>query len=142
MEEASVMLETERSEEPVPGLLAAPRSDSPSTILTLIERIALEPGADGEKLERMIAMYKRSKAKEAELAYNAAKGRILKSSPASRLSRPDPPYAKSGTGRKRVLMKPSNTRLWRRSTNICVRCWRQRKWISPVPMSRRRTAAS
>jgi hypothetical protein len=46
--------------------------------LALIERVALDPGADVEKLERMMAMYERLKAKEAELAYNAAKGRILK----------------------------------------------------------------
>jgi hypothetical protein len=44
----------------------------------LIERVALDPRADVEKLERLMAMYKRLKAKEAELAYNAAKGRILK----------------------------------------------------------------
>src|SRR3974390_3487276 len=57
---------------------AAPPSDSPSAVLALIERVALDPRADGEKLERMMAMYERLKAKEAELAYNAAKGRILK----------------------------------------------------------------
>jgi hypothetical protein len=44
----------------------------------LIETVALDPPADGDKLERMMAMYERLKAKEAELAYNAAKGRILK----------------------------------------------------------------
>ena len=52
--------------------------DSQSKILTLIERVALDPVADAEKLERLTAMYERLKAKEAELAYNAAKGRILK----------------------------------------------------------------
>jgi hypothetical protein len=46
--------------------------------LALIERVALDPHADVETLERMMAMYERLKAKEAELAYNAAKGRILK----------------------------------------------------------------
>jgi hypothetical protein len=55
-----------------------PASDSPSTVLALIERVALDPCADVEKLERLMAMYERLKAKEAELAYNAAKGRILK----------------------------------------------------------------
>ena len=44
----------------------------------MIERVALNPRADVEKLERMMAMYERLKANEAELAYNAAKGRILK----------------------------------------------------------------
>ena len=58
--------------------LPAPPSDSASTVLALIERVALDPCADVEKLERMMAMYKRLKVKEAEVAYNAAKGRILK----------------------------------------------------------------
>jgi hypothetical protein len=44
----------------------------------LIERVALDPRAAVEKLERMMAMYERLKAKEAEFAYNAAKSRILK----------------------------------------------------------------
>ena len=56
----------------------APPADSASTVLALIERVALDPGADAEKLGRMTAMYDALKAKEAELAYNAAKGRILK----------------------------------------------------------------
>jgi hypothetical protein len=46
--------------------------------LALIERVALDPRADAEKLDRMMAMYERLKAKEAELAFNVAKGRILK----------------------------------------------------------------
>src|SRR5215469_3400319 len=66
--------QSERPVEPPPG----PASDSPSTVLALIEKVALDPRADVEKLERMMAMYERLKAKEAELAYNAAKGRILK----------------------------------------------------------------
>src|ERR1700745_814910 len=70
----SVALETEQSERLPP----APPSDGPSAILALIERVALDPCADVGKLERVIAMYERLKAKEAELAYNAAKGRILK----------------------------------------------------------------
>jgi hypothetical protein len=76
-EQASLALETEQSERPVEPLHALP-SDSPSTVLAFIERVALDPCADVEKLERMIAMYERFKAKEAELAFNAAKGRILK----------------------------------------------------------------
>jgi len=63
-----------RSTEPMP----APPSDSPSTIMTLIERVALDPCADVEKLERLAAIYEHLKAREAELAFNAAKGRILK----------------------------------------------------------------
>jgi hypothetical protein len=70
----NVMPSGRRPERPRP----VPPSDSPSAILALIERVALDPGADVEKLERTMAMYERLKAKEAELAYNAAKGRILK----------------------------------------------------------------
>jgi hypothetical protein len=68
---------TEQSERPVEPL-PEPASDSPPTVLALIERVVLDPHADVEKLDRMMAMYERFKAKEAELAYNAAKGRILK----------------------------------------------------------------
>ena len=77
-EQVSLTLETEQSQGPVERLLPASPSDCPSTVLALIERVALDPRADVEKLERMMAMYERLKAKEAELAYNAAKGRILK----------------------------------------------------------------
>jgi hypothetical protein len=58
--------------------LAAPPSDGAAAVLALIERVALDPGADAAKLERIVAMYPRLRAKEAELAFNAAKGRILK----------------------------------------------------------------
>src|ERR1700757_4215553 len=68
----------ERSKRPVARVPTAPASDSPSAILELIERVALDPGANVEKLERMMAMYERITAKKAELAYNAAKSRILK----------------------------------------------------------------
>src|SRR5262245_45214139 len=74
----NVSVDTEPSEKPVERLLPAPPSDSLSTVLALIERVALDPGADVKKLERMISMYEGLKVKEAELAYNAAKGRILK----------------------------------------------------------------
>src|SRR3984893_12591043 len=75
-ERASVPLETEQSERLVKR--AAPPLDSPSMVVALIERVAIDPRAGVEKLERMMAMYEWLKAKEAELAYNAAKGRILK----------------------------------------------------------------
>jgi ERF superfamily protein len=75
-EQADLMLDTEQSERPVERLLAEPPSDSPSTVFGMIERVALDPRADVEKLERIMGMYERLKAKEAELAYNAAKGRI------------------------------------------------------------------
>jgi ERF superfamily len=58
--------------------LAAPPSDGAAAVLALIERVALDPGADAAKLERIVATYERLKAREAELAFNAAKGRILK----------------------------------------------------------------
>jgi hypothetical protein len=67
-----------RSEWSVERLGAAPPADSPPTILALIERVALDTRADVEKLDRVMAMYDRLKAKGAELAFNAAKGRILK----------------------------------------------------------------
>jgi len=46
--------------------------------LALIEKIALDPCAGLEKLKHIMTMYERLKAKEAELAYNAGKGRIPK----------------------------------------------------------------
>ena len=69
---------TEQSEEQIARIPGALPVDSSSTVLGLIERVALDPQADVEKLDRVMAMYERMKAKEAELAYNAAKGRILK----------------------------------------------------------------
>ena len=58
--------------------LAAPSLGGATAVLNFIQRVALDPGADVEKLDRIVAMYERVKAKEAELAFNAAKGRILK----------------------------------------------------------------
>src|SRR6516162_8323797 len=78
MKRASLTAQTEQREGPAPQLPPARPTDSASTVLALIERVALDPGADSEKLGRMTAMYEALKAKEAELAYNAAKGRILK----------------------------------------------------------------
>src|SRR5215471_17632463 len=74
-EQAGITLETARSAAPLPP---APPPDGTSTVLALIGRVALDPHAAVEKLECVIAMYERLKAKEAELAYNAAKSRILK----------------------------------------------------------------
>ena len=76
--QAGLTLKTEQGERSSERLLLVPPSDSVSAILALIEQIALNPDADVEKLERMMALYECLKAKEAELAYNAAKGRILK----------------------------------------------------------------
>jgi ERF superfamily len=77
-EQAGLALETEQSAAPVEPRQPAPLSDSPSAVLALIERLTLDPCADVEKLDRVMGMYERVRAKEAELAYNAAKGRILK----------------------------------------------------------------
>src|SRR5271166_708928 len=74
MEQTSLALKDDDAVERLPALPL----DSPSAMLALIERVALDPRADVEKLERVMAMYERLKAKEAEFAYNAAKGRILK----------------------------------------------------------------
>jgi hypothetical protein len=60
------------------GLLTVPPCDNASAVLALINRIALDACAHVEKLDRVMALYERLKAKEAELQYNAAKGRILK----------------------------------------------------------------
>jgi hypothetical protein len=77
-EQARPTAEIEQSESPVEPLVPTPPSDGPSTVLAFIERVALDPRADVEKLACMMAMYERLKAKEAELAYNAAKARVLK----------------------------------------------------------------
>jgi len=63
-----------RQVEPLP----APAAHTPSTVLALIERVTLDPCAGVEKLDRLAAIYEHLEAKEAELAFNAAKGRILK----------------------------------------------------------------
>jgi hypothetical protein len=72
--QASLAAATEQRKETV----AAPPGDRTSTVLALISRLALDAGADVEKLDRMIGMYERLQAKEAELQYNASKARILK----------------------------------------------------------------
>ena len=76
--QASLAAATEQSEGQIAPIMAARPGDSASTVLELIERVALDPRADVQKLERLAAMHERLKAKEAELAFNAAKGRILK----------------------------------------------------------------
>jgi len=76
--QVSLARERTRGQRPVKRPRVAPPSDSLSAVLALIERLTLDPDADVEKLERMIGMYERLQAREAELAYNAAKGRILK----------------------------------------------------------------
>ena len=77
-EQTGLMCETEPSDQPAEQRLSAPRTDSSATVLALIKQLALDPRADVAKLERVIALYERFTGKEAELAHNAAKGRILK----------------------------------------------------------------
>jgi hypothetical protein len=74
---ANLTLENGRNHRPIEPPLTAPW-DGASTALGLIERVVLDPRADAGKLDRMMAWYEQLKAKEAESAYNAAKGRILK----------------------------------------------------------------
>ena len=69
---------TEQKKGTAAGLVTASPVDSASSVLELINSLALDPRADVNKLDPIIAMYERLKAKEAELQYNAAKGRILK----------------------------------------------------------------
>jgi ERF superfamily protein len=68
----------ERSESPSEHLLTATLSESASKIWALIERVALDPQAAIEKLTALTEMYQRIEARDAELAFNAAKARILK----------------------------------------------------------------
>jgi hypothetical protein len=77
-QELSSSRRTRNSDEEQVKHLAAPPSDSTAAVLALLERVALDPGADATKLERIVGMYERLKAEAAELAFNAAKGRILK----------------------------------------------------------------
>ena len=141
--QASPTLQTEQSERPVERLPPAPSSDSPSTVLALIERVALDPHADVEKLERVMAMYERLKAKEAEFAYNAAKGRILRKLARIKIVKNRSVLYEIEKGKpQKGPMKRSNTPPWRRSTNICARFWRKRIWISPIPTNRGSATAS
>src|SRR5215831_1178715 len=76
--QASLAATTEQKKGTVAGLVSASPVDGASSVLALTNSLALDPRADVEKLDPIIAMYERLKAKEAELQYNAAKGRILK----------------------------------------------------------------
>src|SRR5215831_13962192 len=50
-EQTTLTLKTKESKRPVEGLIYAPLSDNPSTVLALIERVALAPRANVEKLD-------------------------------------------------------------------------------------------
>ena len=135
----SVMPSERRVERPRP----AAASDSPSTVMALIERVALDPRADVEKLERMMAMYERVKAKEAELAYNAAKARILKKLAGIKIVKNRSVLYEIEKGKpQKGTYEAFKYAPLRRSTNICARSWWKRIWISPILTNRGRTAAS
>jgi len=61
--QAHLTLETKPREHSVERLLPVPPSGAPSAVLALIERLALDPRADAEKLEGMPAWYESRKAK-------------------------------------------------------------------------------
>jgi hypothetical protein len=77
--QAIIALETDRKK-PIERDRSSsmPSPDGSATVLALIERIALDPCAGVEKLERIMAMYERLKAGETDFAFNAAKARILR----------------------------------------------------------------
>src|SRR5215469_16362025 len=91
---------TEQSERPVEPPPEPPLNNA-SMVLALIERVTLDPRADVEKLEWLTAMYERLKAKEAELAYNAAKGRILKKLAGIKIVKNRPILSESDNGKQR-----------------------------------------
>ena len=98
MEEARITMDAEQKKPPVerrPALIP----DRPSTLLAMIEKVALDPHAGVEKLERLAAMYERLKAKQAELAYNASKGRILKKLAGIKIVKNRPVLSKISNGR-------------------------------------------
>jgi len=98
MEEARITVDAEQKKPTVqrrPALVP----DSASTLLAMIGKVALDPHAGVEKLERLAAMYERLKAKQAELAYNASKGRILKKLAGIKIVKNRPVLSKISNGR-------------------------------------------
>jgi hypothetical protein len=84
-----------RQVEPLP----VPTVHTPSMVLALIERVTLDPRAGVEKPDRLAAIYERLEAKEAELAFNAAKGRILKKLAGIKIVKHRPVLAESENGK-------------------------------------------
>jgi len=104
-EQATPTRNSKQRKPPVEGLLAAPPSDGLSTVLALIERVALDPHADVEKLDRVMAMHERLKAKEAELAFNGAKGRILKKLAGIKIVKNRPVLSDIDNGKQRGIVE-------------------------------------
>jgi hypothetical protein len=75
-------------------------------VLVLIERLAADPCIDLEMLQRMITIYERLKVKEAELAYNAAKGRILKKLARVKIVKTRPARCEIGIGKGQKNYEP------------------------------------
>jgi hypothetical protein len=90
----------------------------------------------------MMAMYERLKAKEAELAYNAAKGRILKKLAHIKIvkNRPALYEIEKGNPQKGTYEAFKYAPLEEIDKHL-RRSWRKRVWISPIPTNRWRAAA-
>jgi hypothetical protein len=65
--QASLTPKSKQSDRPAGRLLSAPPPDSPAAVLMLIERLALDPGADVGKLERLMTMYEAARRKRPSL---------------------------------------------------------------------------
>lgn len=59
-----------------------PGMPEPATVLAIISRVASDPNADIDKMERLMAMHERMTAKQAEMAFNAAMTACQKEMPA------------------------------------------------------------
>jgi hypothetical protein len=120
-------------EEQVTGL-AAPLTESITAVLALIEKATLDPRADAAKLERLIGMYEGLKAKAAELAFNAAKGLILKKLARVKIvkTRPALYEIESGKPQKRTYEAFKYAPLEEIDKHLRPLCSR-RIWISPTP---------
>lgn len=57
---------------PSPAVKDLRTVDEPSDTMALFERLARDPGASVEKIERLMALWERGEAKKAEAAYHAA----------------------------------------------------------------------
>src|SRR5215470_4650246 len=142
-EQTGLMCETEPSDQPAEQRLSAPRTDSSATVLALIKQLALDPRADVAKLERVIALYERFTGKEAELAHNAAKGRILKKLAGIKIVKNRAVLSQIGNANpQKGTYEAFKYAPLRRSTNICARFWRKRRWTSLIPMNPASAAAS
>ena len=138
---ANLTREAEQSRGPVERPPRGPLSESSNAVLALIERLAADPSADLEILQRMITIYERLKVKEAELAYNAAKGRILKKLARVKIVKTRPARCEIGIGRGQKNYEPFKFAPLEEIDKYLRPSWRKRTWTSPIPTSRKRVAA-